>query len=292
MTTFATIPSATQGFLVPPSPLSQRQKSLGPEVSSPYGRRLSTIPGTGTAATAAAPSFCQPLQAAVGSQRSDSNNIGEDDPTDDPLPRTMEELYRQMRLDPPVQSHSPEGTLTPADLELMEEAVRDVFRPMEDEDWWEQHQEEWDEMAENPELTFTGVDHVPGKGKRGYVWGLESFFGGDEDSQDSGSKDAALPYSLSEYKAGLIGARAGVEGFAIKGHEVVAGGVAVRDGDLPFERTPFASYWDSLPDLKVTKRVYAFNAVDRMAALKYMMNCTYNGMHGHAETQQVRGVAV
>lgn len=203
----------------------------------------------------------------------------------DPLPRTMGELYRQMRLNQSVESPSQDGTLTSADLEAMEEAVRDVFRPMEDEDWWEQHQEEWDEMSENPELAFTGMDNVPEKGKKGFVWGLESFFGGDEDSQDADSEYSALPYSLSAYKAGA-GARAvGREG------DGTLTGVGVRYGDLAFERTPFARYWDSLPDLRVTKRVYAFNAVDRMAALKYLMDCTYNGMHGPAETQQVRDIA-
>lgn len=203
----------------------------------------------------------------------------------DPLPRTMDELYRQMRLDQSVESPSQDGTLTPADLEVIEEAVRDVFRPVEDEDWWEQHQEEWDEMSENPELAFTGMDHLPEKGKKGFVWGLESFFGGDEDSQDADSEDSALPYSLSAYKAG-----AGARGIRREGDGTLAG-VGVRYGETTFERTPFARYWDSLPDLRVTKRVYAFNAVDRMAALKYLMDCTYNGMHGLAETHQVRDIA-
>ena len=192
--------------------------------------------------------------------------------TDDPLPRTMEELYRRMRNNPPAgQQSDDEPVLQPQELEFMEEAVRDVFRPTESDSWWEEHGEEWDRMAEDPASSFSvGVDFDDATRTREHlVWGMGEYFGEGGPEWQISDEDAE-PFSLTAYKAGI----------SIKGD--------IPSTDGWFERTPFAEYWDSLPDLRVTKRVYGFNAVDRMAALKFMMNCTYTGMHGSAESHQVR----
>ncbi|CAN0005358.1 unnamed protein product, partial [Discosporangium mesarthrocarpum] len=63
-----------------------------------------------------------------------------------------------------------------------------------------------------------------------------------------------------------------------------------KEGGLEatFEQTPYAQYWDSLPNLADTGRMYAFNAVDRVATVKYLMNCTYIGMFGDQDSHQSR----
>lgn len=157
--------------------------------------------------------------------------------------------------------------LQPEELEFMEQAVRDVFAPTQDDSWWEENGEDWDWMANNPGASFViGVEQA--EDDDSFVWGMQDYF--RQETADSERPDGnAARFSLSAYKAGTTTSAGSLE-----------------NEDL-LERTPFAQYWDSVPDLGVTKRVYAFNAVDRMAALKFMMNCTYNGMHGSAENRQV-----
>lgn len=218
---------------------------------------------------------------AIPRVRGESGVAGNDDPND-PLPRTMEELYARMRSEPRVkQQQRDDVMLKPYELEFIEEAVRDVLGPTEGGRWWEEHGEEWDRMADNPEVSFsTGI----GDSDPSFKWGMEAYFGQGAPEWKQSDEEAA-PFSLSAYKAGIL-----VAGHGSKVEEGEAGNggpAAVADAGELFARTPFAQYWDSLPDVGVTKRVYAFNAVDRMAALKFMMKCTCNGMHGPAENHQV-----
>lgn len=179
----------------------------------------------------------------------DDNSGG--DEKSDPLPRTMEELYRRMRMSPPVDlSAEYEQKPDHEDMVIIEKAIRYVCKPMEEESWWEENGEEWDRVMSNPKSIFGSIT-------------LD-----DEDNEDIGYDmltevlSTSPSYKLSSYKAG--------------GHS---------NADLSL--TPFAQYWDSLPDLRVSNRVYTYNVVDRMAALKSIMNCTFNGMHGSADCHQV-----
>lgn len=246
---------------------------------------------------------------------------------DDPLPKTMEELYERMRLDPPVDPRSLDREKYGSEeLEFMEEAFREVFAPTESDAWWDEHSDDWDTMAQDPPAAF-----LIGKGKaasgRVSAWRMQEYFGEGSLDSDGGGFEAA-PFSLSKYKTGMVStaaavlpsaaALAEVEG-RIRGERTTpaaslaaemgvaaagrsrtrvtagvgggrvggSGAAAIVAAEL-FEQTPFAEYWDLLPDVGVTRRVYAFNAVDRMAALKWMMNCTCSGMHGSVESRQVR----
>lgn len=190
---------------------------------------------------------------------------------DDPLPRTMEELYRQIASQPPLDSEEQyRKALAPGDEEmaLVEEAVRTTFKCTEDDVWWETHEREWDRMAENPATSFAAGREEDG-------WEMENYFG--EETPAWKPSDEAVPYSLGAYKAGIPGFRA-VAGDGLQG--------STEASEL-FARTPFGQYWESVPDLGTTGRVYAYNAVDRMGALKFLMNFTCNGMHGSAESLQV-----
>lgn len=213
---------------------------------------------------------------------------------DDPLPHTMEELYRRIALNPPLdpkEQYKKALEPKPEEMDIVEEAIRTTFKCTEDDAWWATNEEEWDSMAESPGKSFAlGLDDEARA--TGKVWGMEDYFG--EETPDWGiSDETAPPFSLSAYKAG------GAAGLAVTTTAVVEEGAedAVRmkrEAAALFGRTPFSQYWESVPDLRTTGRVYAYNAVDRMAALKFMMNCTYSGMHGSAENLQVRdeGIAV
>lgn len=172
----------------------------------------------------------------------------------DPLPQTMEELYQQMRVTPPSDPYAQYNQEPSAEeMEFIEEAIRCTCKPMEDDKWWEENGEEWDRVINNPEKLFRGVtadDEDMG------AFNLDSF---DEPGARSSS------FNLSLYKRG-----------------------GLDDANLGL--TPFARYWNSLPDLRVTKRVYAYNALDRLGALKYLMSCTSNGMHGSEENHQVSSI--
>lgn len=193
---------------------------------------------------------------------------------DDRLPRTMEELYRQVASAPPPQEdQSGEIRPGPKDMEIVEEAVRSTFKCTEDDAWWDRNGVEWDRMAANPSGSFA----VGGDDDDGGAWGMEDYFG--EEAPGWKPSDEVEFYSLSAYKAGITGSRAA--GTA-EGRDLTT-----RDAVELFGRTPFAQYWESLPDLSETGRVYAYNAVDRMAALKFMMNFTCGGMLGSANSLQV-----
>lgn len=203
----------------------------------------------------------------------------------------MEELYRRMQSAPPADQRPPgeDGAIaiTPDDQDTIAEVFNKLIAPMGDDTWWEENEEEWDRMASDPVASFTSVDQ-PGGLSTGFSWGLQGRFG--ESAPDwQPSDEEATPFSLSEYKAGttLEGGQSkeGAAGTSATSTRTGAGGSGAWAGGL--EGTPFAEYWDSLPDVGVTKRVYAFNAVDRMAALKFLMNCTCNGMHGSPEDHQV-----
>lgn len=197
----------------------------------------------------------------------------------------MEELYRRMQSEPLAdQSSGDDAVISPEDEDTIAEVFDKLIAPMGDDSWWEENEEEWDKMASDPAASFTSVD--PPRESAGFVWGLQGRFGeGAPDWQPT--DEEAAPFSLSAYKAGA----------ALEGGHAIEGAAGTRTGTGrgggvgtwtdPLERTPFAEYWDALPDVGVTKRVYAFNAVDRMAALKFLMNCTCNGMHGSPEDHQV-----
>lgn len=186
----------------------------------------------------------------------------------------MEELYKLMRDNPPAEQRPyDEPVLRPDDIKIVEEVVRSVFRPTESDSWWEEHGEEWDRMAEDPAASFSlGVDTNTNGTMNGFVWGMGEYFG-EEGPEWRASDGDAQPFTFSAYKAGVFS----------KG-----GKLSTNTEEQLFERTPFAEYWDEIPDLRVNKRVYGFNAVDHMAALKFIMNCTYTGLHGSADSHQVR----
>ncbi|CBN76777.1 expressed unknown protein [Ectocarpus siliculosus] len=203
----------------------------------------------------------------------DRSGQGTLDP-DDPLPRTMEELYRRIASEPPLNLEQQYKKALEPDAEemgMVEEAVRATFKCTEDDAWWDENGQEWDRMAENPGKHFAlGREEDRGGG---VVWGMQDYFG--EEAPEWGlSDEPAVNFSLSAYKAG------------IPERPAKDGEGSGRQAAELFERTPFAQYWESVPDLRTAGRVYAYNAVDRMAALKFLMNCTYNGMHGSAESMQ------
>ncbi|CAM9499791.1 unnamed protein product [Hapterophycus canaliculatus] len=225
---------------------------------------------------------CDPRQShhrqAKGARDAQDRSGGESLDPEDPLPRTMEELYRRIANEPPL---NPEDQYrkalepVPDEMAIIEEAVRTTFRCTEDDAWWETHAEDWERMAENPGRSFAlGVDDET-RGEQGEVWGMEDYFG-EETPAWKLSDEGVGPYSLGAYKAGIARLAAGAEGE----------GRRRREPAELFELTPFAQYWDSLPDLRTAGRVYVYNALDHMAALKFLMNCTCNGMHGSAESMQ------
>lgn len=186
----------------------------------------------------------------------------------------MEEVYEQLRKHPPVDPRSMDKGLEPIDFQFIEETVRDVFAPTESDSWWEENRKELSMIAEYSEPDFiTGAGETKRSGKES-LWAMQHYFGQEAWELKPSMGDSNL-FSLTEYKGGAATA---LEKRRLDGAFI---------GKL-FARTPFAQYWDSLPDLGVTRRVYAFNAVDHMAALKYMMNCTYNGMHGSEGNRQVK----
>lgn len=195
---------------------------------------------------------------------------------DDPLPKTMAELYRQMRVNPPAHARTGDDWFVPDPKEqaIIEKAARDVFQHTEDNSWWEENRDELEWIVNNPSMAFDGVED-DGKSsgrKRGFVWGFDKIYG-DDTAFDEAMLGALQPFSLSKYKAG-------------RGHG--RGATLFGNSEELLMATPFGQYWESLPDLRVSRKVYAYNAVDRIAALKYMMNCTYNGMHGSKDTHQVK----
>lgn len=198
----------------------------------------------------------------------------------------MEELYRRIAMEPPSDSKEQYKKALepkPEEMDIIEEAVRTTFKCTEDDDWWKTNEEEWDRMAESPGKSFAlGLDDEARA--QGKMWGMEDYFG-EEAPEWRLSDEALAPFSLSAYKAG--GARGSpVAAVGEEGGEDAEG--RKREAAALFGRTPFSQYWQSVPDLRTTGRVYPYNAVDRMAALKFMMNSTYNGMHGTAENLQVR----
>lgn len=214
---------------------------------------------------------------------------GENGPND-PLPRTMEELYRRMQSEPPADEHASSGedaVISSEDEDTIAEVFNELIAPMGDDSWWEENQEEWDRMASDPAASFTSVD--PPRESAGFLWGLQGRFGESAPDWQPTDEEAA-PFSLSAYKAG-----AALEGEHAKEGAAGTRTISTRTGNGgdggawtdPLKRTPFAEYWEQVPDVGVTKRVYAFNAVDRMAALKFLMNGTCNGMHGSPEDHQV-----
>lgn len=209
----------------------------------------------------------------------------------------MEELYRRMKNAPPADQRRPSSSsgdddlvISPEDEDTIAEVFNELIAPMGDDSWWEENEEEWDRMASDPAASFTSVDPPRESTRGGFLWGLQGRFGeGAPDWQPS--DEEAAPFSLSAYKAGttLDGrqeAKEGTAGTRTTSTRTGTGGGG-GGGGAWLDRTPFAVYWDSLPDVGVTRRVYAFNAVDRMAALKFLMNCTCNGMHGSPEDHQV-----
>lgn len=187
----------------------------------------------------------------------------------------MEELYRQVASQPPSnpeEQYKKALEPGPEDMAFVEDAVRTTFKCTEDDAWWEANEAEWDEMAESPTTSFAVGRDVD-------EWGMEDYFG--EETTAWKPSDDVASYSLGAYKAGITG-----DGAAGAGEG--GGGLRIStDASELFALTPFGQYWESVPDLGTTRRVYAYNAVDRMAALKFMMNFTCNGMHGSAESLQV-----
>ena len=287
VTTFAIPPLLPRAFLPSAAPLhcgSAIHSSTRTASHLNSSSKLSRRPGT---------TAVQPLRAVPhrrrNSRRGWEEKEEEGDPND-PLPRTMEELYRRMQSAPPTDQRPSEDdaiAITPDDEDTIAEVFDKLIAPMGDDSWWEENQEEWDRIASDPAASFTSVDQS-GKSSTGFSWGLQGRFG--ESAPDwQPSDEEAAPFSLSAYKAGtMLGsgrAKERAAGTSSTSSRTGAGGSGAWAGGL--EGTPFAEYWDSLPDIGVTKRVYAFNAVDRMAALKFLMNCTCNGIHGSPEEHQV-----
>lgn len=187
----------------------------------------------------------------------------------------MEELYRQIASQAPDTTERYKQAVEPGpeDMALVEDAVRTTFKCTEDEAWWETNEAEWDRMAESPATSFAvGRDG-------GDEWGMEEYFG--EEAPAWKPSDDAASYSFSAYKAGITGFTAGAGGGGL-------GSSSSRtDASELLALTPFGRYWESVPDLGTTGRVYAYNAADRMGALKFLMNFTCNGMHGPTESLQV-----
>ncbi|CAN0089410.1 unnamed protein product [Ectocarpus sp. 12 AP-2014] len=236
-------------------------------------RRRCTKPSTGVATARRLQPDPRKRRRRPRESSGDRSGQGTLDP-DDPLPRTMEELYRRIASEPPLNLEQQYQKALEPDAEemgMVEEAVRATFNCTEDDAWWDENGQEWDRMAENPGEHFAlGREEDRGGG---VVWGMQDYFG--EGAPEWGlSDEPAVNFSLSAYKAGMTG-RPSKDGEG-RGREAA---------EL-FKRTPFAQYWESVPDLRAAGRVYAYNAVDRMAALKFLMNCTYNGMHGSAENMQ------
>lgn len=198
----------------------------------------------------------------------------------------MEEIYRRIAMEPPLDSKEQYKRALepkPEEMGIIEEAVRTTFKCTEDEAWWKTNEEEWDRMAESPGKSFTlGLDDEARS--QGKMWGMEDYFG--EETPEWRSDEAVAPFSLSAYKAGGGALSPVAAAAAVEEWEEDAEG-RKREAAAMFGRTPFSQYWESVPDLRTTGRLYAYNSVDRMAALKFMMNCTYNGMHGTAENLQV-----
>lgn len=206
----------------------------------------------------------------------------------------MEELYRQIASQPPSdteEQHKKALEPGPEDMALVEDAVRTTFECTEDDAWWETNAAEWERMAENPAGSFAvgGEDEADGDGAD--EWGMEDYFG--EETPAWKPSDEARYYRLSAYKAGV--ARFGGVGAAGGGRLGIRSGSSSSGSSINTEEeasevlalTPFGQYWESVPDPGTTGRVYAYNAVDRMGALKFMMNFTCNGMHGSPEGLQV-----
>lgn len=175
----------------------------------------------------------------------------------------MDELYRQIERNPAPKPDEDLGSLRPQDLDIVEDVARDLLGPLQDE-----HDRWWATNGEELELTVSSLKLFADGKREKSVWDLDRVFSGEDDEVVFDDELLPRPFSLTAYKRG---------------------GAAMLATNGSFELTPFAEYWDVLPDLRVTKRVYAHNAVDRMAALKYMMNCTDNGMFGKAGSRQVLG---
>lgn len=270
-------------MLVSNPPISS-QAFVMPSVASPFAAHRGRCPQPAAAAPPPPPppgsrrlqGDPQQRHRHRGKDAQDGSGRGLLDP-DDPLPRTMEELYRRIAIEPPLNPEEQyRRALEPVaeEMTIIEEAVRTTFRCTEDDAWWELHGEEWDRMAENPGRSFALGADEEGQGE---VWGMEDYFG-EEVPPWKLSDEGAARYSLGVYKAGVTRLARGAAG----------GERRRREPAELFALTPFAKYWDSLPDLRTAGRVYVYNAVDRMAALKFLMDCTCNGMHGSAESMQVR----
>lgn len=189
---------------------------------------------------------------------------------DDRMPRSMEEIYEQLRRNPPndPRANDHKRRKRPQDMAIAKDVMIELCAPMADENeaWWSENGRDLkqavmtareDGWPDKPPSTFHG---------KPAVWGLGDLFGDVEEILDPEIPEKRV--SLTTYKAGAI--------------------PEWLPEDIAFQRTPMAVYWDSLPDVAATRRVYSLNAVDRMAALKYMMNCTDNAIHGKAGTRLVR----
>lgn len=269
MATFATLsPLSSQGFVMPSvaSLVADAGRDSNEASTTAVAGRLQADPRLER--QLANPRLLRRIRRRT--RRRQPNDL-ELDPND-PLPRTMEELYRQIASQPPTNTEEQhKKALEPGadDMSIVEEAVRTTFKCTEDGAWWENNEAEWDRMAESPATSFAVGQDDDG-------WGMEDYFG--EETPAWKPSDEASSYKLSAYKAGITGLRAGAGGGLRRN---------TADASELFALTPFGRYWESVPDLGTTGRVYAYNAADRMGALKFMMNFTCNGMHGSAESLQV-----
>lgn len=189
---------------------------------------------------------------------------------DDRMPRSMEEIYEQLRRNPigDPRAHDHKRRVRPQDIEIAKDVMAELCAPMADENeaWWNENGKDL-EQAVMTAREDGWPDKSPStfRGKAA-VWDLGDLFGDVEEILDPEIPEKRV--SLTTYKAGAI--------------------PEWLPEDVAFQRTPMSQYWDSLPDVAETRRVYSQNAVDRMAALKYMMNCTDNAIHGKAGTRLVR----
>ncbi|CAM9432418.1 unnamed protein product [Choristocarpus tenellus] len=200
--------------------------------------------------------------------------FNDEDPPDLPgFPKSMEELQRKMQRDSLLQDTSNTTREDPLgfpidedDVAFITEAVLDVFGDGTEDEWVEKKlgsmlvdEDKGESKAPSPTNMSLQKD---GQGDEGWAFD-ETQDEYEEFKRHVGEYDNKVPtYSPSIYKAG--------------------------GSTVTFAQTPYAQYWDSLPDLEESGKMYSYNALDRLSTIKYLMNCTYNGMFGDMENHQSR----
>ncbi|CAN0545116.1 unnamed protein product, partial [Ectocarpus sp. 8 AP-2014] len=128
-----TSPTSTQSFVMP----------SGTALFAAHQRRCSK-PSTGVAAARRLQPDPRKRQRKRRESGGDRSGQGTLDP-DDPLPRTMKELYRRIASEPPLnleQQHKKAVEPDAEEMGMVEEAVRTTFKCTEDDAWWDENGQE------------------------------------------------------------------------------------------------------------------------------------------------------